>query len=282
MSHPPVAVTFKSWLWEARRELEKAAIESPYLSAQLILEHVTGLSRSAILAHPEHCLEESQKDLAASLLVRRLQHEPMAYLLGWKEFRNLRLKIPPGVLIPRPETEELIDLAARLAPEAKRILDAGTGSGCIPLSLAEVFPQALLLGCDLSLTTLQCAKGNDLRGRVSWFQSSWLECVESKSLDMVISNPPYLTLAEIASLDPQVKLHEPLLALDGGVDGCDCYHLLTPQAARVLRIGGVLLLESSPATALKVMAICRDNGFAEVHLHLDLAGRERFVSGIRH
>ncbi len=281
MSHSSAAITYKLWLSQSRRDLEQAEIESPYLSAQLILEQVTGESRSAILAHPERCLTESQKVLAANLLDRRRSHEPMAYLLGWKEFRNLRLRVIPEVLIPRPETEELIDLAARLAPGALLILDAGTGSGCIPLGLAEIFPQALLLGCDRSFAALRCARGNDALGRVIWFQSLWLAPVRAECLDLIVSNPPYLTTDEMARLEPQVGCYEPHLALDGGVDGCDCYRVLIPQAVRSLKVGGVLLMEGSPVIAAEVVALLRSSGFDEIQVHLDLAGRERFFSGIR-
>jgi release factor glutamine methyltransferase len=281
MSHLPDEVTFKAWLWEARRELESAGIESPHLSAQLILEHITGESRSMILAHPERLLDESQRRRATDLLNHRLNHVPMAYLLGWKDFRNLRLRVTPDVLIPRPETEELIDLAVSLAPRAGRILDAGTGSGCIPLSLSEIFPQALLFGSDLSHSALQCARGNDPSGRVIWIQASWLEPIGSRSLDLAVSNPPYLTTSEMTTLEPQVGLYEPHLALDGGVDGCDCYRSLIPQAMRALKSGGVLLLECSPATIVVVISLLQGAGFTEVHAHTDFAGRDRFVSATR-
>lgn len=281
MSHPPAMITYQSWLSKARGKLEEGGIESPHLSAQLILEHVTGESRSAILAHPERGVEESQRELAARLLKRRLLHEPMAYLLGWKEFRNLRIKVIPGVLIPRPETEELVDLAARLAPGAMRILDAGTGSGCIPLSLAEFFPQAALFGCDLSSYALACAKENDIQRRVAWFQTSWLETVAPESIDMVVSNPPYLTSGEMATLEPQVGQYEPHLALAGGVDGCDCYRALIPQATRVLKQGGVLLMECSPATVAGVTSIAQEEGFRGVQTYRDFTGRDRFIGGIR-
>lgn len=274
-------VTYKAWLEGASRELEKAGVESAYLSAQLILVEVTGETRSSILAHPERSLDQSRGSRAAGLLHRRLLHEPIAYLLGWKEFRNLRIKVRSGVLIPRPETEELIDLAVELAPWANRILDAGTGSGCIPLSLAEFFPQAVLFGCDLSPYALSCARENDIEKRVNWFRSVWLGPVASASMDLVVSNPPYLTVSEMSTLEPQVAQYEPLLALNGGFDGCDCYRVLIPQTRRVLKKGGVFLMECSPSTASGVTSIAQAEDFGEIRIHLDMAGRGRFVSGIR-
>lgn len=281
MSHSPTPLTFKTWLVSARSDLERGGIESPYLSAQLILEQVTGQSRSTILAHPERELETSQFLMATSLLERRLRHEPMAYLLGHKEFRHLTLKVSPDVLIPRPETEELVDLAVRLAPGAKSVLDAGTGSGCIPLALVEFFPETLIMGCDISFTALSLARENDPSHRVNWFQSFWLEAVAPGSLDLLLSNPPYLTTEEMASLEPQVQGYEPHLALDGGTDGCDCYRLLVPQAAHVLKMGGVVLFEASPATVGEVSSLFVRHGFGEIQTHQDLAGRQRFVSAVR-
>jgi release factor glutamine methyltransferase len=271
--------TLGGWLQESTRRLTKAGVESPQLSCYLILEEVLRWPRSRLLAHPESVLSLEDGEQAERLLIRRLAHEPMAYILGRREFRDLRLRVTADVLIPRPETEELIDLAWRLAPHASRILDAGTGSGCIALALRPLYPGATIYACDLSRASLVTAKTNDPMCTIHWFQGSWLDAVCRRSLDLVVSNPPYLTDAEMETLEPQVRDYEPRHALAGGADGCVEYRTLIPQAADCLRPGGCLLVEASPSTVPVARSLLEASGFQTIHSHLDLAGRERFVSG---
>jgi release factor glutamine methyltransferase len=270
-----------AWLNAAGQALVRAGVESPHLSIHLFLEEVTGLSRSSVIAHPERTLEPNESERLEELLARRLDHEPTAYILGWKDFRNLRLKVSSAVLIPRPETEELVDLAKDLMPHALDILDVATGSGCIALSLLETHRQGRIRACDLSEAALEVARQNDQERRIGWFRSDWFECVRTGSLDLIVSNPPYVTDAEMSLLDPQVARYEPQQALRGGADGCDAYRKILPQAASCLRPGGRLIVEASPAVAHPLRQIFEEHGFVRIEVHRDLAGRERFATGLK-
>jgi release factor glutamine methyltransferase len=274
------ASSLGEWRKRARTVLSESGIESPDLSVLMILEKVTGLSRSQLLAYPEKMLSLGEHNQAKQLLERRRQQEPMAYLVGWKDFHHLRLKVSPDVLIPRPETEELLELAFQLYPKAQRILDVGTGSGCIALALSdEKRWKPSVFACDISPRTLAMAVSNDPAGKVKWFQSDWLSAVRQESMDLIISNPPYLTQAEMSSLDPQVGKFEPRLALSGGEDGCDGYRILIPQAWHCLKKGGCLVMEGSPTVAAQVLTLLATNGFERIQPHPDLSGKTRFFSG---
>jgi release factor glutamine methyltransferase len=269
--------TIGGWLEKAEVRLYAEEVESPRLSAHLILEFAAARPRALLPAHFEETLASSDCDRANELLDRRLEHEPMAYLLGKKEFRNLTLTVSPGVLIPRPETESLVDLALRFKPDARSILDAGTGSGCLALSLVEEYPRSRIVGCDYSPHALELARENDKTGKVGWVQSRWLEPFKEERFDLIVSNPPYLTTEEMESLDRQVKDYEPTQALHGGEDGCDSYRILIPQAWEALEVGGVLILETSPSVKEGVAGLLRGNRFEEVEILNDLAGRERYA-----
>jgi release factor glutamine methyltransferase len=280
MESVPGIRTIGGWLEDAESRLTHAEVESARLSAYMILEEVTGFTRSKLIAHPEDCLSTRIVERAEELLARRLDHEPMAYLLGRKEFRNLSLQVTPDVLIPRPETEGLVDMAVRLMPDADKILDAGTGSGCLALSLLECYPNGLVLGCDRSREALHVASGNDSDRRVRWFQADWLSAISKGSLDLVVSNPPYLTKSEMESLAPQVACYEPFVALNSSADGCDAYRVLIPQARRCLRPGGWLVLEIGPSVVTPVRVLLKENGFRSIQMRRDLAGRARYAAGV--
>ena len=275
------ARTLGEWVKEASSSLKQSNVESPKLSAQLILSQVTGLSRNRLIAFSEETITEAIRQQADRLLARRLEHEPVAYLLGRKEFRNLTLEVTPSVLIPRPETEELVDLALEIGRSPHRILDVGTGSGCIPLSLAEPYRTASLFGSDFSLEALRIAQSNDTERRIHWVQSNWLSCFPYSEFDLITSNPPYLTRSEMEELDPCVRDYEPCIALDGGPDGCNCYRELIPEIAVALKPGGTTVLEISPTVEQGVVKIARESGLADIRTHRDLAGRIRFLTASR-
>lgn len=273
--------TVRVWLRNAQSLLSESGVESPGLSAELILAAALGTTRTRILAQGETPLDPETLSAAERLLARRLKHEPMAYILGTKPFRDLDLRVNPAVLIPRPETEELVDLAHLISPGARRIVDAGTGSGCIALALAEQSPSAILVGIDRSRSAIETASSNDPRQRVQWIQGDWLGSIGDQSLDLVVTNPPYVTSAEMAGLEPQVGGYEPHAALDGGPDGCAAYRVLVPDAYRCLRPGGSIALEGSPTVMDSLVEILAGSGFAEIQRHSDLAGRPRFATARR-
>jgi release factor glutamine methyltransferase len=272
-------VRIGEWIGTATERLNREGVESPQLCAQLLLSQATARDRSRLLAHLEDELDLEETSLADTLLARRLNHEPMAYIRGEKGFRDLSLRVGRGVLIPRPETEELLDLAIELGILHGCLLDMGTGSGCIALSIAPEFPDTQVFGCDRSAAALEIARGNDTGGKVRWVRSDWGKPFASNIFDAVLSNPPYLTSTEMENLDPQVEKFEPRTALHGGPDGLEAYRELVPDARRILRPGGVLLLEGSPSVAEGVAALLREAGFEGVEIRCDLANKQRFIHG---
>jgi release factor glutamine methyltransferase len=238
-------------------------------------------SRSRILAHPETIIHPDETERLSLLLAQRLQHRPMAYILGNKSFRHLTLSVSEGVLIPRPETEELVDLVIQHWPDPATILDAGSGSGCLVISLSDAYPTARITALDYSRAALEIARRNDPGNRINWIQSDWCDCIQDESFDLIVSNPPYLTEIEMETLEPQVARYEPRLALSGGSDGCDCYRKLIPAAYRCLSPGGGLAFEGSPSVAVKVQDLLEIQGFTKVQIFPDLAGLDRFILASR-
>ena len=220
----------------------------------------------------------------------RQQAEPLQYLIGRCPFRQFELAVGPGVLIPRQETELLVDLAVSLLPpSAPPALwaDLGTGSGCLAVALASAWPQARGLAVDRSPEALAQAEANlrraGVEAAVSLRRGSWWQPLQPwwGRLDLVVSNPPYIPSAVVDGLDPVVRLHEPRLALDGGVDGLDCLRTLLAGAASALAPGGWLLVEHHHDQSEAVLALFAAAGLQEVCAHRDLEGRCRFVVGQR-
>ena len=215
--------------------------------AELLLRELLGKNRAWLLAHPDALLADAQYRQYQALLARRARHEPIQYILGEQEFYGLRLRVSPAVLIPRPETEHLVEaVLARLPRERPvRIADVGTGSGAIALALAQALPLAHFDALDLSQEALAVAAENaralGLAGRVAMHHSDLLLAVTEKRFDCIASNPPYVANTEV--LEPQVALWEPHHALFAGEEGLDVYRRLLPQALDLLLPGGLLALE---------------------------------------
>lgn len=267
------------WLCQAQSRLHQAGVEAPRESAFLLAGYGLNLTRAALLSQPDQHLSQSENMHLEGLLQRRLRHEPIAYILGFKGFRDRTFSVNGSVLVPRPETEELIDLigACELKPES--ILDAGSGTGCLAICLADLFPGANVFACDLSSEALQCACSNDPGRCIKWIKCDWLTCFRPSSFDLIVSNPPYLTGDEVSQTNPQVRNHEPRLALDGGVDGCEAFRKVIPQAYEALTPGGFLFLEGSPTVGQTVLELLSSSGFHSVRKYYDLSGKERFFLG---
>ena len=251
----------------------------PRLEAELLLSCVTGLSRTSLLAHPELTLSPAQQSGYWRSVRRRASGYPLPYITGRIEFYGLEMTVSPAVLIPRPETELLVDLA--LAQRPAVVVEAGTGSGCVAVALAVHLPPARLYATDISAAALRVAALNVARHgvgkRVQLLQGDLLAPLAVRA-DVVVSNPPYVARHEWEMLPPSVR-HEPRLALDGGADGLDVVRRLLRGAGRILRPGGLLLVEigaeqGDAAVALARRAMPR----AAVALHRDLEGRERVLS----
>ena len=224
-----------------------AASREPQRDAALLLRHALNRDRAWLLAHPDALLTEEQAFQYQVLLARRAQHEPIQYILGEQEFYGLPLKVTPAVLIPRPETEHLVEAVLGRLPRDRpvRIADVGTGSGAIALALAHALPLAQVDALDLAADALAVAEENaralGLAERVRCVRSDLLSAAGDQRYDCVVSNPPYIASTE--ELEPQVALWEPHAALFAGPDGLEVYRALLPQAAEHLVPGGLLALE---------------------------------------
>jgi release factor glutamine methyltransferase len=239
-------------LAHARQQLEASPEQRPDAArdATMLLLHALGLTRAELLANPDRPLTPAQQSAYEDLIQRRLTHEPIQYILGEQEFYGLALRVTPAVLIPRPETELLVEaVLAALDPNAAlRILDIGTGSGAIAIALATHLPQARITATDISPAALEVARANaarhNLSARILFVESDLLSALDpAETFDAIVSNPPYVPTADRATLHPQVRDHEPTTALFAGLDGLDVYRRLIPQARAALAPNGLLALE---------------------------------------
>ena len=222
----------------------------PRRDAELLLLHLIGRDRAFLLTHPDTPLTAEQAARYESWLVRRAAHEPIQYILGEQEFFGLAFTVTRDVLIPRPETEHLVEaLLARVPHDHQplRIADIGTGSGAIAVALAHALPQARVTALDISAAALAVAKGNaethHVADRMRFLQSDLLNAVAGERFDAIVSNPPYVADGDRASLEPQVRDYEPASALFAGPSGLDVYERLIPEALAALEPGGWLLME---------------------------------------
>ncbi len=262
------------------------ASDSPRLDAELLLAHVARVGRSAVIAFPERPLAPEAARRFAELIARRAAGEPIAYLVGVREFHSLPLAVGPAVLVPRPETEHLVEAAlARLAAvQRPRVLDLGTGSGAIALAIKSARPDAAVTGADVSEAALAVARANGRRLGldVEWLVSDWCAALGARSFSAIICNPPY-----VASDDPHlVQLaHEPRAALDGGPDGLDAIRKILRDAPRHLdhrgddsrADDGLLLLEHGVGQQQRIIELAAAAGFELLEAGRDLAGLDRFV-----
>ena len=232
---------------QAARDRLAAASQTPRRDAEVLLAHVLCADQTALLTHPERVLTAAESAQYEAFLVRRAASEPMQYITGVQEFYGLPFAVSPHVLIPRPETEHLVEaVLKRVSPQSQaRILDVGTGSGAIAVSLAHALPRAQVTAIDLSSKALEVARRNaethGVSERITWVQSDLLAAVTSLQFDVVVSNPPYIADREV--LEPQVANYEPHTALYAGPTGLEAYVRLIPQARKVLKPNGWLLLE---------------------------------------
>ncbi len=262
------------------RQLNDAGVPDAPRAARRLLAHAVGVEAGRLpLILPEPVTQEAEARFAA-LLQRRAGREPVSHLLGYREFYGRRFKVTRNVLDPRPETEILIEVA--LQDAFASVIDLGTGSGCILLTLLAEMPEARGVGTDLSEDACRVAEDNmhalDLGERAAILRTSWADGIEGQ-VDLVVSNPPYIGLEEMDGLSPEVHDHEPHMALTDGGDGLSAYREISQQAAGLLRVGGRLIVEIGPTQAIAVAQMFADNGFEKVRVIQDLDGRDRVVSG---
>lgn len=280
--------TLRSALLHHTARFRAAGLDSPSLDARLLLLESTGLTAEDLLRDPDRPLASPESASFASLADRRLAGEPVARLLGHREFWGLSFALSPDTLIPRPETETLVEATLALIPDRSaplRLADLGTGTGCLLIALLTELPQARGIGIDRSPEALKTAVLNaghhDVSSRSMFVQADWAASLAPGVFDIIVSNPPYIASDEIADLEIDVKSHDPLLALDGGVDGLAAYRSLIPEAAEALRRGGSLLVEIGLGQAEAVVDIFGQSGLALCPVRTDLAGRARVVCGTR-
>jgi release factor glutamine methyltransferase len=298
-------IDIRTSLRDAIAELEGNLVPSPALAAELLLMHALGRDRAWIYAHPEQELNAAEQEQYLSLLARRASGVPTQHLTGHQEFWGLDFEVTPDVLIPRPETEHVIEVALeRLgvgndvsAPRRKeefRIADIGTGSGCIAIALAHELPAALITATDISAPALDVAGRNAARhgvaSRIDFVESNLLDFLlhgsrstghESCQFDLIVSNPPYIGHWEASTLQREVRDHEPASALFGGESGTELYEPLIAQAALLLKPNGILVLELGHNSSEQVTRLLVRPEWSHAAITNDLAGLPRVACAVR-
>jgi release factor glutamine methyltransferase len=278
--------TVQSALAWAVRELSEHRIGSPRMTAELLLGHARGWSRVRVLTHSESPLSPETGERFMSLVRRRAGGEPLQYILGNQEFFGLQFRVTPAVLIPRPETEILVETAvaaaATLGSGPVRFADVGTGSGCIAVSFAHQVPHAAGWATDISFDALALARENAARNgvakQIAFARADLLEGFAPHPVfDMVLSNPPYVAAGDAGVLSPEVREHEPAVALFSGDSGLDAYRRLIPQSGQRLVHGGSLLLEIGAGMRDQVAQLLQGAGFAIERIAQDLQGIPRCI-----
>jgi release factor glutamine methyltransferase len=271
----------------ARKRLEAAGLAGPVIDARLLVEAAADATRADIVTDPHRRLTPEQEATLADYVARREKREPVSHILGRKGFWKILLDVTPDVLTPRPDTETVVEVALREFPQhaAWSILDLGVGSGAILLSLLAERGAARGLGVDVSEEALAVARDNaaklGLAGRLALLRGDWTEGLADASFDLVVANPPYISTGVIETLEPEVRDHEPRVALDGGPDGLAAYRILAPEILRVLKPGGLFAVEIGYDQKEAVEALFREAGAFNVRTIKDLADRDRVVAGVR-
>ena len=273
----------KQALTQAIEQLERAEQGSPRMNAEVLLMFVLGCDRAYLYAHPERELTPDQQERYEQAIARRADGYPSQYIAGHQEFWGLDLIVNPSVLIPRPETEHIVETVLALVADINRqtkLIDVGTGSGAIALALAKSLPNARVFASDVSPAAIEVARLNaarlELDGRIEFIESDILAAVKrDASFDFVVSNPPYVPLSEADTVQDVVKKSEPKMAVFAGGDGLDVIRRLIPQAREALAPGGYLVMEIGAGMSDAVTALL--DGWDEVRSVQDLAGIARVI-----
>jgi release factor glutamine methyltransferase len=270
------------------RRLKTCGIDTPDLDARLLAGAALNLDLTGLIAAASRRIASDEASRLDALVRRRLAGEPVARILGVREFWSLSLRLSPETLVPRPETETVVEAVLDLvraypaADRPLRIADVGTGSGAILLALLHELPQAIGIGTDISIGALQTARDNahdlGLAARVHVVACDCLAAL-SGPLDIIVSNPPYIPSGDIDGLAIEVREHDPRRALDGGVDGLDVYRRITEQAAALLVPGGALVMEVGQNQSADVLALIQARGLVALPPRADLAGVARVAAG---
>ncbi len=282
------AATFAAELDAATTVLEAAGLSSARVDAEWLLAGLLGVGRVSVRMDLAETVPAPIAERYAHAVSRRARREPLQRILGWEEFRGVRVRLTDAVLVPRPETETLVEWALALLPPpgARRLLaiDLGTGSGCIACALASERPDLDVIAVDVSPAAAAVARDNaqalGLAARVGVVAADLLDGIRDLGADLIVSNPPYLPSALVPELPPEVRIHEPRLALDGGADGLALIRRIATTARRYLRPSGALAVETAGGDQTEAAAaLLRAAGWDRVAVRADLVGIDRFVAG---
>lgn len=270
-----------SLLAQATTRLKAAGCDTSVLDARLLLQAAAGISREDLILGPDRVLTADQQATFESFLARRERHEPVSRILGEREFYGRLFKVTPDTLDPRPDTETLIEAALAVMPRGSRLLDLGTGTGAIAITLLAERPDSSGVATDISPAALAVARENSARlgvaDRLVLKEGIWFGPVTG-AFDIILSNPPYIPAGDIAGLSPDVRNFDPGLALSGGTDGLDPYRSMSSGGAAHLAAGGHVLVEIGAGQADDVTAIFALAGFRAAGRHRDLGGHERCLA----
>ncbi|RLB07740.1 MAG: peptide chain release factor N(5)-glutamine methyltransferase [Deltaproteobacteria bacterium] len=273
-----------NWTTEYFRQ---KGMENPRLEAEVLLAHLLGLDRMGLYLNYDKPLKEEERKAYREMIQRRTAWEPIAYILGYKEFWSLKFKVNPECLIPRPETEHLVEEALRIGgqlPPPLRVLEIGTGCGAVAIVLAKELKEAQIVATDISPHALSLAQENarchGVGERIKFVQGDLFPRGEAPFC-LIVSNPPYIPTEEVFQLAPEVRDYEPLTALDGGEDGLRFFRKIAQEAPSYLVEGGWVLLEMGKGQASKVADILKEAGFTQIELIPDYSGIKRVARAQR-
>ncbi len=268
---------------QAEARLREVGVDTPDLDTRYLLEHALNLTRTDFVTKAERIIPDADAARALALVERRAAREPVGRILGHREFWTIDLALNPDTLEPRPDTETVVEAVLAAIPDRKaplRLIDFGTGTGCILLALLSELPNATGIGVDLSPLAVEAAAGNaernGLADRARFQTGDWAKGIKDR-FDIVVSNPPYIPSADIAALEPEVREHDPLRALDGGPDGLEPYRILAAELPRLLVPGGLAAFEVGLGQAEDVAALVEAQGLGETAILCDLGGVKRCV-----
>ncbi len=266
---------------EAAARLAAAGVENALRDVRLLLAHALGIEPVDVIVRDGDAVDAAGLTAFEDAVKRREAGEPVSRIRGWRDFFGRRFIVTPGVLDPRPETELLVEEGLKRLPQGGRVLDLGTGSGCILLSILAERPDARGVGVDISAGALKTAAANagalGLTGRAAFVEGGW--AAGGEGFDLIVSNPPYIREDDLPGLAVEVRAHDPVLALTGGADGLEPYRIIPAEARERLRPGGWLGMEFGQGQERDVASLMQGQGFAEVTLFTDLAGIIRTAFG---
>ncbi len=264
--------------------MKSAGLDTPVLDARLIVQHALGIDWNSLFMAADQPLTGGERMQLESGLIRRAAHEPVSRIVGHRHFWTLNLSVTPDTLDPRPDTETLIEAAVAAIPDRKTpltILDLGTGTGALLIALLSEYPEATGIGVDLSPGALAVAKANaeshGVEKRAAFRQGRWTNGIAGP-FDLIVSNPPYIEQGDLPGLPPEVREHDPMLALDGGSDGLDAYRAIVPALAELMTGSSLAILEIGAGQGDDVVAIALQSGLTSTERRRDLGGIERALS----